>query len=276
MEKLRLQCHDHGNELSRLSRGLFGHEGLTDVTLTCRGGAPFHAHKILLAAASTYFRNFFLEVQGKITQHQVIFMKDIESSEMEYLLQFIYLGEVDIPSLELERLIAMSKELGIIGLDAVNKEENGGERRTLKATKRQLKSSHESPEPLTPKIAKVKNDPFNDEEVENQDFFDDYMDSGHGEEDNVTKNDVGDKPGNEVATPNEEQRWIRKKVRKAKMANRSAVWNHFKVDRLDETVVKCDYCDSKFKNANSTGNQLRHLRNVHDMDFGSISTEDQA
>ena len=51
-------------------------------------------------------------------------MKDIESSEMEYLLQFIYLGEVDIPSLELERLIAISKELGIKGLDAVKKEEN--------------------------------------------------------------------------------------------------------------------------------------------------------
>ena len=63
-------------------------------------------------------------------QHQVIFMKDIEPSEMEYLLQFIYLGEVDIPSLELERLITISKDLGIIGLDAVKKEEDViGERR---------------------------------------------------------------------------------------------------------------------------------------------------
>ena len=57
-------------------------------------------------------------------------MKDIEPSEMEYLLQFIYLGEVDIPSLELERLITISKDLGIVGLDAVKREEDViGERR---------------------------------------------------------------------------------------------------------------------------------------------------
>ena len=97
--KLRLQWRDHGKELSKLSRDVFCHEDLSDVTLTCHGGTPFSAHKIILAAASTYFRNFFMEVRGKINQHQVIFMKDIQPSQMEYLLQFIYLGEVDIPNL---------------------------------------------------------------------------------------------------------------------------------------------------------------------------------
>ena len=47
-------------------------------------------------------------------------MKDVEPSEMKYLLQFIYRGEVDIPSEELERLIEIAKDLGIVGLDAVN------------------------------------------------------------------------------------------------------------------------------------------------------------
>ena len=50
----------------RLSREIFGNDDLTDVTLTCRGGNPFHAHKIILAAASTYFKSFFKEVQGKM------------------------------------------------------------------------------------------------------------------------------------------------------------------------------------------------------------------
>ena len=58
-------------------------------------------------------------------QHTVIFVKDVESSEMEHLLQFIYRGEVDIPSEELERLIDIAKELGIVGLDAVNTVDNG-------------------------------------------------------------------------------------------------------------------------------------------------------
>ena len=73
--------------------------------------------------------------------------------------------------------------------------------RTLKATKRKSKTTPESPEALTPKIAKVKNDPlYDNEEVEDQDFFDDYMDGG--EEDNVNESDVGDKPGNEVGRIN--------------------------------------------------------------------------
>ena len=49
-------------------------------------------------------------------------MKDVDPAELEYLLQFIYLGEVDIPSTDLERLIAISRELGIVGLNAVKSE----------------------------------------------------------------------------------------------------------------------------------------------------------
>ena len=65
--KLRLQWRDHGSELAKLSREMFGSEDLTDVTLTCRGGAPFHAHKMVLAAASTFFRNFFNAVKSKMS-----------------------------------------------------------------------------------------------------------------------------------------------------------------------------------------------------------------
>ena len=63
-------------------------------------------------------------------QHPVIFVKDVESSEMEHLLQFIYRGEVDIPSEELERLIDIAKELGIVGLDAVNTNDDNGEKKS--------------------------------------------------------------------------------------------------------------------------------------------------
>jgi hypothetical protein len=49
------------------------------------------------------------------TRHPVIFVKDVEPMEMEYLLQFIYRGEVDIPSTELDHLVEIAKELGIVG-----------------------------------------------------------------------------------------------------------------------------------------------------------------
>ena len=59
----------------------------------------------------------------------MIFLKDVDASEMEYLLQFIYRGEVDIPSEELERLIEIAKDLAIIGLDTVNGDGEKSERR---------------------------------------------------------------------------------------------------------------------------------------------------
>ena len=149
--KLRLQWRDHGNELSKLSREIFGNDNLTDVTLTCRGGSPYHAHKMVLAAASTYFRKFFSDVECKLPQHQVIFMKDVAPAELEYLLQFIYLGEVDIPSTDLERLIIISRELGIVGLNAVKSEaDEGVEMRGYKVARRKF-----APTPKEPQIEQL-------------------------------------------------------------------------------------------------------------------------
>merc|ERR1719414_2009512 len=159
---------------------------------------------MVLAAASTYFRKFFKEIKCKMPQHQVIFMKDVDPSEMEYLLQFIYLGEVDIPSTDLERLITISRELGIVGLNAVKSEkeatqEETSERRMPKVAKR-IRKPPTIKEVPTPKRPRVKADPepiyqqevikvnqvdpepvyeeeedVQEEQEENQDFIDDYI-----------------------------------------------------------------------------------------------------
>jgi len=274
--KLRLQWRDHGNELSRLSRDVFCREDLSDVTLTCRGGTPFSAHKMILAAASTYFRNFFMEVRGKINQHQVIFMKDIDPGEMEYLLQFIYLGEVDIPSLELERLIAISKDLGIIGLDSVKKEDEqgvAGERRTLHATKkRKLQSvtSKTPVEPITPKIAKVEGsleeDPIYDNDVtatdDQQDPFDeDYMDGnggrdGEADDSNVevAESDVQNESVNEDRDNKQEDGdgdWFFPR-------GPSEVWKHF-MKKLGTAEISCSHCKTLYSPNSATATLSRHL-----------------
>ena len=69
--KLRLQWRDHGTAISKLAREMFGKEDLADVTLACLGGAPFHAHKMVLAAASTYFRRFFREVEFPTNKNKI-------------------------------------------------------------------------------------------------------------------------------------------------------------------------------------------------------------
>ena len=48
-------------------------------------------------------------------QHPVIFVKDLEPLEMEFILQFIYRAEVDVPYDKLEKMVEIAKELGIVG-----------------------------------------------------------------------------------------------------------------------------------------------------------------
>jgi len=292
--KLRLQWRDHGNELSRLSRDVFCREDLSDVTLTCRGGTPFSAHKMILAAASTYFRNFFMEVRGKINQHQVIFMKDIDPGEMEYLLQFIYLGEVDIPSLELERLIAISKDLGIIGLDSVKKEDEqgvAGERRTLHATKkRKLQSvtSKTPVEPITPKIAKVEGsleeDPIYDNDVtatdDQQDPFDeDYMDGnggrdGEADDSNVevAESDVQNESVNEDRDNKQENSSSAPPTTNATDPyipgkSKSDIWKLFHLKNDDKISTRawavCNQCSKFYSHTGSTTHLWKHMQKAH-------------
>ena len=282
--KLRLQWRDHGNELSRLSRDVFCREDLSDVTLTCRGGTPFSAHKMILAAASTYFRNFFMEVRGKIYQHQVIFMKDIEPREMEYLLQFIYLGEVEIQSLELERLITIAKDLGIVGLDAVKKEEDVvEERRVLHAKKRKSQATPKSPDPMTPKQAKVEEDPmYDDDTADNQqDPFDEYMDGGEDNQVQVAENDVRDSKHEDdsgldegkdpdfapTSTPLRRVSSSRKPSGGGKKL--SPIWNHFNVSATDPKYAQCLHCDKVISRGSSIPGRMTnagvnsHFRTQH-------------
>ena len=94
-------------------------------------------------------------------------MKDIDPAEMDYLLQFIYMGEVEIPSADLERLVKISKDLGIVGMDAVKEKEVEGKRASRKA-KRKLTPSQEMP-----KKAKVEADVDTDSLYdEDEDFID--------------------------------------------------------------------------------------------------------
>jgi len=273
--KFKLQWNDHGNELSRLSRDVFGRDDLTDVTLTCRGGTPFHAHKMILAAASTYFRNFFMEVQGKINQHQVIFMKDIEPAEMEHLLQFIYLGEVDVPGQELERLIAISKELAIIGMDAIKQEEDAPlQRRIPKLAKRKSTTTTiENAEPLPTKQARVKSDPIYDDELVDQDIFDGYMDNG--EDDRVTEGDVQDKLGNEEEASNDQPSPATMPKMPPMTSSRgtgkklSPIWDHFSVSPLDPKYAQCIHCNKQISRGSSIprkqglSSMKNHLKTQH-------------
>ncbi|CAG9811922.1 unnamed protein product [Chironomus riparius] len=67
-------------------------ESLVDATIIA-GGHVIQAHKVILAAASTYFEEIFALIPDK---HPAIVLSDVTESQLKSLMQYIYCGKVDI------------------------------------------------------------------------------------------------------------------------------------------------------------------------------------
>ena len=98
---------------------LHGKEDFTDITLVCNTGRQIKAHKIILSAVSSFFKTIF---ERNPHQHPLIYLKGISFEDLNYILDFIYLGEVKITQEELVTFLNVAEELQIDGLK--RKEEN--------------------------------------------------------------------------------------------------------------------------------------------------------
>ncbi|CAB3376331.1 Hypothetical predicted protein [Cloeon dipterum] len=87
-------------------------EDLVDVTLVCEGHAV-KAHKVILSACSPYFRNVFKE---NPCQHPIVILKDVQNTELDALLSFMYQGEVYISQDRLSSFLRTAEILQVRGL----------------------------------------------------------------------------------------------------------------------------------------------------------------
>ena len=69
-------------------------------------------------------------------------MKDIEPAVMENILQFLYLGEVEVPNEDVEAIIKISKELGVVGLSMIKTKEETEDGHSSRLAKRKIDSIH--------------------------------------------------------------------------------------------------------------------------------------
>ncbi|XP_065201841.1 protein tramtrack, alpha isoform-like isoform X2 [Planococcus citri] len=85
---------------------------LVDVTLSCEGHL-LKAHKVILSACSSYFRNVFKDNPCK---HPVVILKDVNHEDVEALLNFVYQGVVYISEKKLASFLQTAELLQIRGL----------------------------------------------------------------------------------------------------------------------------------------------------------------
>ena len=85
-----------------------------DVTLACDDGKQLKAHKVIVSACSLFLRNILLQNPHP---HPLIYISNISWENLNKILEFMYLGKVEVEEKQLQSFITDSVRLQIKGLD---------------------------------------------------------------------------------------------------------------------------------------------------------------
>lgn len=108
--------NDYQNYLSDVVRQLLEEDCMVDVTLSA-AGERIHAHRIVLCACSTLFRDVLSQVNE---DHPTIILSDISAQDIKSIIEFTYNGEVRIPVENISSLLDAARSLKICGLSEIN------------------------------------------------------------------------------------------------------------------------------------------------------------
>jgi len=113
-----LRWNQHQTNMLSVFDKLLQSEAFCDVTLACDGGS-LKCHKIVLAASSDYFQKLFIDNNS---EHPIVFLKDVQVSQVKAILDYMYRGEVSVAQQELPALLRVAELLRVKGMIEENKE----------------------------------------------------------------------------------------------------------------------------------------------------------
>ena len=90
-DKYTLTWHSYSDHLRKTLQEMMTSNAFADVTLVTDDKQQIMAHQSILSACSPVFKNI-LQLDSTNT-NPVIYLRGIQYSEMESIMQFIYLGE---------------------------------------------------------------------------------------------------------------------------------------------------------------------------------------
>ena len=113
LDSFCLRWNEFPNNINESFLHLRGGKEFSDVTLAVEGGEQIKAHRIILSACSPFFNDLF---KGGSHPHPFVYMRGISIGNLSSILDFAYLGEVNVEQSDLDSFLEAARELKIKGL----------------------------------------------------------------------------------------------------------------------------------------------------------------
>ena len=111
--KVTLSWNDFESSASNTIRRLWLDQDFSDVTLVTEDERQFTAHKVVLITGSQLFRNLFTAAAHP---SPLLFLPGVRSEQLKLFLEFLYIGECQLPEQDLKEFFAVAAKLKISGL----------------------------------------------------------------------------------------------------------------------------------------------------------------
>ena len=103
----------HSNMTYRLKQQM-NEKAFSDITLVTKDNKKIPVHRLILSSGSTFFRDLFSEDLGH--PHPLLYLRGVGQDVLEAVLQFLYIGQVQLKREQVKEFLAMAEDLGVEGL----------------------------------------------------------------------------------------------------------------------------------------------------------------
>jgi len=111
-ENFCLRWNEFEANLGKVFNDLRTHPDFSDVTLACKGH-QVKAHKVVLSSCSPFFREV---LKANPHPHPLLFLQNVKQADLLAVLDFMYLGEVQVVQENLASFLLVAEELEVKGL----------------------------------------------------------------------------------------------------------------------------------------------------------------
>ena len=92
-------------------RDLLNNKNLLDVSLVCEGG-QVEAHQLVLSATSSLFSDIL--TKNRLGREAVIYLHMVRMEDLENIVEFMYRGQVNIPTDRMNKFLQTAELLKVI------------------------------------------------------------------------------------------------------------------------------------------------------------------